>query len=202
MSAWELSKNAREAKYAAQAKTAGLEKEWNDYVETFTDTVQSANKPKTVEEYYTQYPQYQTQIQDMINDGVADDEIRQTLDYISGFNSVGGDTNKASDKTISKVSTIPDNSKGGQCGRFVNNIAKLGVGDSYQSKLDKMDKNIKTPKPGMVFIMKYKDTGHTGFILDIKDGIATVKDSNYFLDEKVRTHQIPVSKMTGFKQIS
>jgi hypothetical protein len=65
----------------------------------------------------------------------------------------------------------------------------------------KMDSSITEPQPGMVFVMPYKNTGHTGFIVDVNDGMATVKDSNYSLDEKVRTHQIPVSKITGLRRV-
>lgn len=115
------------------------------------------------------------------------------------FNSVGGDTEKA---TISMATSIPNGTKGGQCGRFVNSLTGLGLGDSYQSKMAKMDKSIKTPQPGMVFVMPLKGElskyGHTGIILAINNGIATVKDSNWNKDEKIKTHQIPVSKMTGF----
>jgi hypothetical protein len=104
--------------------------------------------------------------------------------------------------SVLRIASIPDNTDGGQCGRFVNKLTGLGLGDSYKSKMDKMDKSIKQAGPGMVFVMPYKETGHTGIILSVKNGIATVKDSNSKLDEKVRTHQIPVSKMTGFKRIN
>lgn len=100
------------------------------------------------------------------------------------------------------MAAIPDNTNGGQCGRFVNKLTGLGLGDSYKSKLAKMDPTIKYPEPGMVFVMPYSNTGHTGIILDVKDGIATVKDSNFRLNEKVATHQIPVSKMTGFQKVN
>jgi len=112
------------------------------------------------------------------------------------FNSVGGDTNKAA------IAGTAVGEKGGQCGRFVNKITNLGVGDSYTSKMSKMDKSIKTPQAGMVFVMPYNNTGHTGFIMSIKDGVATVKDSNWSLDEKIKIHTIPVSKMTGFSYIN
>jgi len=112
------------------------------------------------------------------------------------FSSVGGDTNKAA------IAGTAVGEKGGQCGRFVNKITNLGVGDSYASKMSKMDKSIKTPQAGMVFVMPYKNTGHTGIIMSIKDGIATVKDSNWNLDEKISVHTIPVSKMTGFSYIN
>lgn len=107
--------------------------------------------------------------------------------------------------SIAKVVNIKDGIKGGQCGAFVNDLTGLGVGDSYQSKLDKMDKTIKTPQPGMVFVMKTNsnnsvDTGHIGVVLSVnkEKGTATVKDSNWNGDQKVMTHEIPISKMTGF----
>jgi hypothetical protein len=109
-----------------------------------------------------------------------------------------------------QVSSIPDNEKGGQCGRFVNKLTGLAVGDSYKSKLSKMDPNITEPEPGMVFTMPYKDTGHIGFIVGVRtdengDQIATVKDSNYYTKtapETIKTHDIPVSKMTGFRRVT
>lgn len=106
--------------------------------------------------------------------------------------------------TTAKVAKVEDNTKGGQCGHFVNEFTGLGVGNTYESKMNKMDPSIKTPQPGMVFVMPYSWTGHTGFILDVKDGVATVKDSNWFTTsapETVRTHEIPVSKMTGFRMV-
>jgi len=118
----------------------------------------------------------------------------RAISALSDFSNVEGDTNSALIALVGKE----DGEKGGQCGRFVNSITGLGVGDSYASKMAKMDKSITTPEPGMVFTMPYKDTGHVGIILSIKDGIATVKDSNYKLDEKILTHAIPISKMTGF----
>ena len=114
------------------------------------------------------------------------------------FSSVGSDTNSA---TLALAGSV-DGEKGGQCGRFVNQITGLGVGDSYASKMSKMDMSIKTPEPGMVFTMPYKDTGHCGFIVSIKDGKATVKDSNWSLNEKIKTHVIDISKMTGFADYS
>ncbi len=136
-------------------------------------------------------------IEEAINGGATIDDITSYINSAKspGFSSVGGDTNSA---TVKKVSTIQDGVIGGQCGRFVNNITGLGLGDSYQSKIAKMDPSVKVPKPGMVFVMPYKNTGHTGIIMAVNNGMATVKDSNYSLDGKVKTHQIPVSKMTGF----
>jgi len=114
------------------------------------------------------------------------------------FSSVDGDTNSA---ILQKVSKKEDGAKGGQCGAFVNRITGLGVGDSYESKMSKMDPTIETPEPGMVFTMPYKQYGHIGFIVGIDGDQAIVKDSNYKLDEKVATHKIPINKMTGFARV-
>lgn len=157
---------------------------------------------KKLDEYYINNPAKRDQIDQLetltnpyTNKPYTDEEKIQILGI--SFNNVGGDT-----QTATKIAAIPDNTKGGQCGRFVNQLTGLGVGDSYDSKMKKMDPTIKEPAPGMVFVMPYKDTGHIGFIVDVKDGIATVKDSNYGLDEKIRTHQIPVSRMTGFRKVN
>jgi len=128
-----------------------------------------------------------------------DEEIQALIDKYS-FNSVGGDTELAT-----SIASIPDGEKGGQCGRFVNNLTGLGVGDSYESKLQKMDPNIKWPEPGMVFVMpltgEYEPYGHTGVIIGIEGDKAIVKDSNWGKDEKIKTHTIPISKMTGFRSL-
>lgn len=142
----------------------------------YIDSLESAKNPKTGQPY-------------------TSEEKAQLLGI--SFNSVRGDT-----KIASNVAKIPDGSSGGQCGRFVNKLTGLGVGDSYKSKLQKMDWSIKEPAPGMVFVMPsngvYSEYGHVGIILAVNNGIATVKDSNWKGDERVRTHKIPVSKMTGF----
>src|SRR3990167_10471126 len=107
----------------------------------------------------------------------TDDEKAEILVPLGlSFNRVGGDT-----KLATQLQTVPNGKTGGQCGRFVNRLTGLGVGDSYSSKLSKMDKSIKYPEPGMVFVMPYKDSGHIGFIVsvDSKTGMATVKDSNW-----------------------
>jgi len=121
--------------------------------------------------------------------------IREAKDPLQvSFNQGGSGTPTA---TLSKVTSYNDGQKAGQCGRFVNKITGLGLGDSYQSKMSKMNPAIKYPAPGMVFVMPYKDTGHTGFILGVKGDKAIVRDSNWGLDEKVKTHEIPISKITG-----
>lgn len=125
----------------------------------------------------------------------------EILDYFQNqsFSSVGGDTNSA---TLQRAVSREDGTNGGQCGRFVNSITGLGLGDSYENKMSKMDSSITKPEPGMVFVMPYKDTGHTGIIVSVNnDGTATVKDSNFSLDEKIKTHKIALSKITGLTKV-
>jgi hypothetical protein len=152
----------------------------------------------TVQDLIKANPDYQTYYDNLKSTGKYNDTQIKEFFESEGFNDVGGDTNKA---IIEKVSLKQDGSKGGQCGAFVNKLTGIGLGDSYKDKMAKMDKTIKEPEPGMVFVMPYKDTGHTGIILSVNNGIATVKDSNYSLDEKIKTHTIPVSKMTGFRSV-
>ncbi len=124
---------------------------------------------------------------------LTEEQIRSSV-----FNKVGGDTNKA---TVEKVSTISDGVTGGQCGAFVNRVTGLGVGDSYASKMAKMDPNIREIKPGMVFLTPYSNTGHVGIVVGINGNNAIVKDSNWGLDEKVKTHEIPINKITGLANV-
>lgn len=170
----------------------------------------NALKPKvtTIEK---QYRQVRKEYQRQMDDAYAG-KPRQITEYSSGgddvdtfLDSFNFEEQTSLKGTTKKLAAIPNNTKGGQCGRFVNKLTKLGLGDSYASKMAKMDKKITQPEPGMVFVMPYGEYGHTGFILSVKDGIATVKDSNYFIKsapETVRTHQIPVDQMTGFRRVN
>ena len=130
---------------------------------------------------------------------LTDDDLLELINEQLSFNKVGGDTNQALPK---EAATVKEGEKGGQCGRFVNNATGLGLGDSYESKLAKMDKSITKPEPGMVFVMPYGSTGHTGFVLEVRGDKVLVKDSNYSLDEKVKIHEIPISKITGLRRIN
>lgn len=164
-----------------------------------TEAIKEKATPQvqTMQSFISAHPEQAEKFKEILrgDPNLSDEEVIEIL----GFKTVGSDTNSA---TLTKAVSKPDGSKGGQCGRFVNNITGLQLGDSFQSKMAKMDPSIKQPAPGMVFTMPYKDTGHTGIIVAINnDGTATVKDSNYSLDEKVKTHKIPLSKMTGFRNV-
>ncbi len=156
----------------------------------------------TLQDWYNTNPENLSQIQSIAESENLDEaetlQLINRMNQRSSFNTVGSDTNKA---TLNKVAKNEVGDKEGQCGRYVNKITGLGVGDSFQSKMAKMDNFITEPAPGMVFTMPYKDTGHCGIILDVKDGVATVKDSNWGLDEKIKIHKIPVKKMTGFAKV-
>jgi hypothetical protein len=147
---------------------------------------EAGNTGKTKEQLQQEFPQ------------ATPEELDALFKEESDFSSVSGDTDTA---TLKKVSKIDDGAKGGQCGKFVNKITGLGVGDTYESKISKMDPSITQPEPGMVFTMPYKDTGHTGIIIGIDGDNAIVKDSNYSLDGKIKTHTIPLAKMTGFVRV-
>jgi hypothetical protein len=126
-----------------------------------------------------------------------------------GFSKVGGDTNTAANTAIAGQLSAYVGKNAGQCGHFVNQMTGLKMGDSINSKLAFADKSIGTTsnpvQPGDVFIMPYKDTGHTGIVSDgpwipKPDGTydIPVVDSNYHLDGKVDTHYINSSKLIGF----
>jgi len=191
----------------------------NAYDKIFGTTSSVSQLPPLTKSYssidslVTEYPEYKTLYGAILkeNPNLTDDEILKEILELSGIKSGGGATVnfnkpvssgvKSSNKILATLSQKQNGKSGGQCGSFVNRITGIGVGDSYQSKMAKMDPNIKKPEPGMVFVMPYSWTGHIGFILDIKNGIATVKDSNWGLDEKIQTHKIPVSKLTGFRRV-
>lgn len=148
---------------------------------------------QTIDDIYLNKPEYREQIDALEDKGLSDSDKLDVL----GISYSGS----AVSVKLQAVKADKDGEFGGQCGKYVNGISGLGLADSYEDKLAKMDPNIKYPKAGMAFVMPYSWTGHTGIILDVKDGVATVKDSNWDLDEKIKTHKIPVSNMTGFNYI-
>jgi hypothetical protein len=134
--------------------------------------------------------------------GYSEQEIKEAVEQM-GATAVTEmfESKKKTSSAVSKIALIPDGASGGQCGAFVNKYTGLGVGDSYASKMSKMDPSIKRPEPGMVFVMPYKDSGHIGFVVGIDGDQAIVKDSNWGLDEKIKTRKVPISKMTGFARV-
>jgi len=102
---------------------------------------------------------------------------------------------------------FPEGTQGGQCGRFVNELTGLGVGDSFESKMAKTDPSIGTaqnpPRPGDVFMQPYSWTGHTGIVAGVTpmpDGSyqLDIVDSNFGLDEKIQHRQINSRNVSGF----
>ena len=146
------------------------------------------------------FDQYKV-IQDYINNNstMSPEELNNDVAKILGLTNVESDTNTALPEKVSQAET---GDQGGQCGRYVNANTGLGVGDSFESKMAKMDSSITEPEAGMVFTIPYKDTGHCGFIVSVDGNQVTVKDSNWSLDEKVKTHVIDRSKIKGLTRVT
>lgn len=101
-----------------------------------------------------------------------------------------------------------------QCGEFVNDMTGIGVGDTFESKMAKMNlwkkgDNIQSIvsqlKPGDVFTQKLGTwTGHVGTILGVEtapNGQIQIRalESNYPQAGKVTsTRLIPIEKIDGF----
>lgn len=149
-------------------------------------------------------PQIQ-QYQNLLQQGQI---TQQEYDELSqGFTSAGSTAlNSSAIKAVAQ--NYPVGSRGYQCGRFVNRLTGLKMGDSYASKMAYVNPALgKTEpvKPGDVFVMEYDKSGHTGLVDDGKwisksDGTFDIPviDSNFGLDEKVQRHYINSSRMSGF----
>ena len=103
--------------------------------------------------------------------------------------------------TSSDAFNVPDGTEGGQCGHFVAQYTGLNVPDTFSGKMALTDPNLKgaTPQVGDVFVSSYSDSGHMGFIQSVNTdtGKVVVKDSNYVAPEKVGTHEMDISAITG-----
>lgn len=148
-----------------------------------------------------------TDMQQLLNDtiaGIQGPSGSQQNDPLQlGFNGVGTDTYTGAKFSQNAQKVFPTGTKAGQCGRFVNNLTGIGMGDSFQNKMSFTDPSIKVPKSGDVFVMPYSWTGHTGIVskaVPRSDGTydVYVVDSNWGLDEKIRHHVINSSKIAGY----
>lgn len=141
------------------------------------------------------------------------DSIDKFLDSFSSGPSTPIKGSKATGTQAAQVlsQNYKSGSYGGQCGRFVNRITGFKMGNSYESKMAYVDPKIgkSVPvQPGDVFVMPYKDYGHTGFVANgqwIKksDGSYDIPviDSNWnntSNPERVSVHYINSKKMSGF----
>jgi len=153
---------------------------------------------------------YATQLQ---QSGKSTAQIDQELNSLMGFNKVGGDTNQAAQVATKKLATFyPKGSSGGQCGRFVNDVTGLAMGDSYASKMRYVDPSIgkggSQPQAGDAFVMPYKSTGHTGIVASApikfhSDGSYDIYviDSNFKLDEKVDQRIMNSKNISGYARV-
>ncbi len=164
----------------------------------------------TVASLVADMPEVSSAVESLRKSGWTDDEILQAVEQnggIGGFSDVGADTKQGA-VILNKILAYETGSKGGQCGRFVNENAGTRMGDSYESKMSYVNvPNTKAPSPGDAFVMPYKSTGHTGFVVGARrlgDGTydVTVMDSNWGLDERVRTHVINSRKISGYARMS
>ncbi len=91
-----------------------------------------------------------------------------------------------------------------QCGRLVNQATGIGVGDTYQNKMEHTDPSIKAPQAGMVFVMPTSEKwGHTGIVAGVSDDGKTVLayDANWNNKSDpggLHTHEISTDKITGY----
>jgi peptidoglycan hydrolase-like protein with peptidoglycan-binding domain len=58
--------------------------------------------------------------------------------------------------------------------------------------------SVDSPAPGDIFSMNTGQYGHTGVVVGVHDGMVSVLDSNWNLDERIQVHDIPLSKFSGF----
>lgn len=145
--------------------------------------------------------------QSLRDSGWSEDKINE---YFTNDPSTSVNGSKATGTQAANVlaSTYKPGTRLGQCGRVVNRLTGFKMGNSYESKMAYTDPEIgrSTPvQPGDVFVMPWKQYGHTGFVADgqwIKkaDGSYDIPviDSNWNSDEKVSHHYINSSKMSGF----
>lgn len=178
------------------AITGDEEKRFKSLLPSILDSHQTAtNKLNTLENLLTGVLQSNSS-----SSSGGGDDIDQFLD---SFSSAGRALNGTSAKAV--ATNYPAGSDGGQCGRFVNRLTGLQMGNSYQSKMAYVDPSIKTPQPGYTFVMPYKQFGHTGIVADEPlrpqpDGSFDIPviDSNWNLDEKVSHHYINSKQISGY----
>jgi len=146
-------------------------------------------------------------LQNLLNTGQITQQ--EYNDYISTYQGFNNDLNTSvkGSSIVKEAQTFTDGSQGGQCGRFVNNLTGIGMGDSFENKLSFVDPTIKTPMAGDVFVMPYSWTGHTGIVTKVTpkaDGTfdLVVKDSNWSLDEKVKTHTLNSNAVAGYVRMT
>jgi len=139
-------------------------------------------------------------LQNLLNAGqITQQEYNEYISFSSDL-SASGNGSQVVNEIQSKYST---GDSGGQCGRFVNNITGIGMGDSFENKMSFTDPSITVPRPGDVFVMPYDWTGHTGVVIGatpLADGTfdLQVADSNWSLDERVKYHNLNSSLVAGY----
>lgn len=88
-----------------------------------------------------------------------------------------------------------------QCGAFVNDVTGIGMGDDYATeKMDKVDKSIKVPAAGMVYVQaitggQYAKYGHTGLVeyFNPETSMVGVVSANAKGDGRIVREEVPLS---------
>lgn len=150
------------------------------------------------------------------NQGVSDEDILREFGLMPGGAGMGGGGAETSftydnkkyvgytPQVLNKALGIDPETFRAQCGRLINGATNIGVGDSYQSKMDKTDPSIKAPQAGLVFVMPTSEKwGHTGIVagVDWERGVILAYDSNWrskSAPETVYPHEIPIKSITGY----
>lgn len=121
----------------------------------------------------------------------------------------GGYINEFPQGSVSTF-TRPDGSARSECGEWVNDLTGLGLANSFDDKMARMDSgiNASNAQVGDVFVSPYDWTGHTGIINAITTGpdgrqMFTVSESNFSKNEDgvgMITHnrQISADQIAGF----
>ena len=96
-----------------------------------------------------------------------------------------------------------------ECGQFVNDLTGAGVGDSYESKIAKIDSSIKAgtdnpPRYGDFFVQSTSTwTGHAGIVVGSEvapngETYIFTKESNYPKSGVINSRRIKASEVAGF----
>jgi hypothetical protein len=148
-------------------------------------------------------------------DGTQRRVVYNANDPSGGVSPTGGIFTAFPEGSISPFTRPNDPNKdlATECGAWVNDITGIGVGNTYQSKVDKMDPSItaETARIGDVIIQPIGDTGHIAIINDIQtlqDGskIYTISESNWKKQPGTNgtvglithTRQITEDQVTGY----
>ena len=153
---------------------------------------------------------------DMVKSGMTPDAAKSAIFTITGDWSKAGapELFNAADGTVIpsrlKQTTNPNNGK--ECGEWVNDVTGLGVGDTLESKLAKMNvkpEALSKEVPAGVGVgsvatwvpsgsAEWKKYGHIGVIVGEKGDNWLIKSSNLHGQGEISTVEVPKMKILGY----